>query len=83
MIIPRLLWSEMSVLRGVGSAIGLIACAVSVYSTITPYWAINIQNTGLQQMESKALGLWQFCIKAAASPNVIISSIYTKRKIHT
>jgi len=43
---------------------------IAAYATITPYWAVNIQNTGLQQMEEKALGLWKFCLMSPSSPNV-------------
>lgn len=60
----------MGAIRAIGIGLSLIAICLTVYSLISPFWATNIQNnSGFQSMETKALGLFKYCVKGSSSPN--------------
>jgi hypothetical protein len=61
----------MGAMRSVAILLGAVACGLSIYSLISPFWAVNIQNMGgMQSMGTKALGLWKFCTKSTGQGNV-------------
>ena len=63
--------SKMGAMRSVAILLGAVACGLSIYSLISPFWAVNIQNMGgMQSMGTKALGLWKFCTKSTGQGNV-------------
>merc|ERR1712110_83501 len=62
---------KMGAMRTIAIVLGLGAVCLTVYSTLTPFWAENIVNSGTIQMDKKAIGLWKYCqaVGGAASYN--------------
>jgi len=66
----------MGAIRTIGIALGLVAVTLTIYSTMTPYWGVNIDNNmGMQSMQDKAIGLWKACTRANGQSNYQCQSL--------
>ena len=58
-------------MRILGVFLGLCAVGLSLFSLMSPKWAVNVKNAGgIQAMQDVAVGLWKYCVKNGQTSNV-------------
>ena len=76
----KLVFSNMGFMRILGVFLGLVAVGLSLFSLMSPKWAVNVKNAGgIQAMQDVAVGLWKYCVKNGQTSNVSfrINKYYT------
>jgi len=60
----------MGFMRILGVFLGIVAVGLSLFSLMSPKWAVNVKNAGgIQSMTDVAVGLWKYCTKNGQTSN--------------
>jgi len=60
----------MGFMRILGIFLGLTAVGLSMYSLMSPKWAVSVKNAGgLTIQQEVAVGLWKYCSKSGSASN--------------